>query len=154
MANLSPPYDPGETYNPTDDQREKAKALRNKIKNNEVTVPCDIFPEDEWKEPPSRETYIDDTTGELPEQNNIWIDSTQIRGYHIVDRLNAARAVKVLNWVIDNEYVPKMPKEVDRPKYQKINDSYYISGDGVHRSLVCKHLEIPLYAIVEDIDAW
>ncbi|MCF2165401.1 hypothetical protein KVP04_00425 [Halobacterium salinarum] len=134
-----------ETYSLTDGQRELARKLHKQVGEGKITSPSEFL--DGW----TSRHLIPDVNPEsdivpYPERTE-FIDPSKIAGTTKtnVNRFNRGRIQTHLARFHNGEFRREVPAP---PRLQKIEDKYYVTSDGLHRSMVAKALDLEeIYAV-------
>jgi len=124
-----------ETYSLTEDQRQQAKDLYHRVDSGEISSPTDFV--SEWTKPDLVPEYSPDR-GPYPEHYG-FIDPTKIKGTYpeTIHRFEPGR----IKTHLARFYRGKFQRQhTAPPKLQKIQGEYYVTDDGVHRSLTARGL--------------
>lgn len=123
------------------DQRDRAAKLARQVM--EYPADADLYPTnfvDQWDEKPFvSELDVEHVTTEYRD-----VDPSEIIGvaHQNVDRLVRKRLVKILGYLYQEEWTYKPPKSENPPHLEQINGDLYVSGDGIHRTLAHKILDM------------
>lgn len=113
----------------------------------QINLNCDLEPEDlvsEWRmwRPTYKYNHVETVEGTMIDTGNIVGVS-----HSATDRLDLARLLKIVHWMMSDQYDPKYaPIHVNRHP----EGTYYVDNDGTHRAIAHKALGIKrIYADVE-----
>ena len=131
-----------ETYTLTDPQRDRARDLYHKVDDGKISTPTELV--NEWKTP-SRITdpKLDSDSDYLPyPEKTEFINPSNITGTFEsnINRFNPGRIKSHLARFHNGEFRRDDPAP---PRLQKIGNEYYVTSDGIHRSLTAKALDLP-----------
>jgi hypothetical protein len=128
-----------QTYSLTDSQREQAKELYYQVDEGKIASPTELV--DEWNLPPRiPEVDTDSDCLPFPEETE-FINPSNIAGTFEsnINRFNTGRIKNHLARFHNEEFWRDDPAP---PRLQKIDGKYYVTSDGLHRSLTAKALDL------------
>lgn len=132
-------------------QRRRATELLQRLSNDDVTEPKDIV--EQWEQKPD----YDDLNTNKPvldmdlqrKQKYVPVSDIIGTGAGAADRLEQALLKAVLELLIDGDFKEEYKRP---PKVEGIGGHYYVSVDGVHRTLAFKAIGLEeMYAEVIEI---
>jgi hypothetical protein len=133
-------------YELTEHQREKAQQFLSGIKSRDITTPQDMVSswgaKLSWEEINDRCSFdiYEDGLAESGVRKRVPTeDIVGVLGPGNGRRLVKDRMERQLNRLLDGEFDPE---NEDCPVYVEFNSSFYVTADGIHRSLSCKALEV------------
>jgi hypothetical protein len=126
-----------ETYSLSESQRERAKTLYEQVDAGEITSPTEFV--DEWQ-PRHKVTDYDPELVPYPEATE-FIDPSKIAGTTKTNlsRFSSGRIKTHLARFYHGEFERQRRCP---PRLQKIEGQFYVTSDGIHRSLTAKALGI------------
>lgn len=126
-----------ETYSLSESQRERAKALHERVDAGEITSPTEFI--DKWQ-PRHKVTDYDSELVPYPKVTE-FIDPSKIAGttQTSLSRFNSAKIKTHLARFYHGEFERQRTYP---PVLQKIDDKFYVMNDGLHRCLTAKALGI------------
>ncbi|GGL67257.1 hypothetical protein [Halocalculus aciditolerans] len=131
-----------ETYSLTDPQRDRAKELYHKVDDGEISASTELV--NEWKTPPRiPDPKLGSDSDYLPyPEETEFINPSNIAGTFEsnINRFNSGRIKSHLARFHNDEFWREDPAP---PRLQKIDNEYYVTSDGIHRSLTAKALALP-----------
>jgi hypothetical protein len=122
-------------------QAARATKLKQELNSGRVSQPQDINRVRPWTKitfsQMQSQTSEDLTQSGNSEKVTEFVDPDNIIGVDgdTEHRLENSRLIKVLSWMLDGNFDNRSS---DRPQYIKFQGDYYVSTDGVHRSMACK----------------
>jgi hypothetical protein len=131
----------GETLTLTPDQRERAEKLLKRTIDGSVQTPTDVV--DSWNDPDSS-IDRERKEGTLPHHEGFVSPSAIEGSLGMSTRLEQGRIKKVLACMLKGEFEVR---NLSPPTLQRRGDSFYVTNDGHHRSMVARAIGLEeLYA--------
>lgn len=135
----------GETLTLTSEQSKRAKRLLNRAQDDDIKSPTDVV--DSWEEPDST-IDRERKEGQFPQQEGFITPSAIVGSVGMSNRLEKNRIMKVLAHMLKGEFEIQ---HMAPPKLQQRGDRFYVSTDGLHRSMVARAIGLEKLSVMYEV---